>query len=114
MDYRLGARNGVALIREARALRVQVPFILLTGDASPEVDLEGMEAGAADYLQKSALTATALDRSVRYAMQQRKLEVQRIALAVEQAARERPSGPTRGRTSSSPCSDTSSATRWRR
>jgi len=88
VDYRLGARNGVALIREARALRIHVPFILLTGDASPEVDLEGMEAGAADYLQKSALTATVLDRSVRYAMQQRKLEVQRIALAVEQAARE--------------------------
>ena len=87
VDYRLGAMNGVSLIGDARALGVQVPFILLTGDASPEVDRAGMEAGAADYLQKSALTATALERSVRYAMQQRRLEVQRIALAVEQAAR---------------------------
>ena len=87
VDYRLGPANGVNLIAEAIAAGVRVPCILLTADESADVDLAGMQAGAADYLQKSALSAVLLERSIRYAMQHRRLDDQRTALAVEQAAR---------------------------
>ncbi len=88
VDYRLGARDGVTLISEAIASGVHVPCILLTGEPDPEVDMAGMRAGAADYLHKSTLSAALLERSIRYAVQHRRLEDQRLSLAVEQAARE--------------------------
>jgi signal transduction histidine kinase len=88
VDYRLGARDGIALIREAVAAGVRVPCILLTGQESEEVDLAGMQAGAFDYLQKSELSAAQLERSVRYAMQQKRVEEQRLQILLEQAARE--------------------------
>jgi signal transduction histidine kinase len=88
VDYRLGARDGVTLIAEVQASGVRVPCILLTGEPDPQVDMAGMRAGAADYLHKSTLSAALLERSIRYAVQHRRLEDQRVSLAVEQAARE--------------------------
>ncbi len=88
VDFRLGARDGVMLISEAQASGIRVPCILLTGERDPEVDMAGMRAGAADYLHKSTLSAALLERSIRYAVQHRRLEDQRVSLAVEQAARE--------------------------
>jgi signal transduction histidine kinase/CheY-like chemotaxis protein len=46
-----------------------------------------MRAGAADYLTKGPLTADLLERSIRYSIQQRRSEEQRIRLLREQAAR---------------------------
>jgi signal transduction histidine kinase/ActR/RegA family two-component response regulator len=70
------------------AAGVRVPCILLTGQESAEVDLAGMQAGAFDFLEKSELSAAQLERSVRYAMQQKRLEEQRLQIVLEQAARE--------------------------
>jgi len=67
LDYRLGAKNGIELLKEALELGCQSPIILLTGLGEHEVDVEAMKAGAADYLIKSALQADALERSIRYA-----------------------------------------------
>lgn len=78
IDYRLGERNGIDLVREAIELGCQAPIILLTGDGSREVDLEAMRAGASDYLVKSELTAPLLDRALRYAMERYRGE-QRLA-----------------------------------
>src|ERR1700738_4049219 len=52
VDYRLGKRSGVQLIREARESRLTTPMILLTGQGNREVDVEAMQAGATDYLVK--------------------------------------------------------------
>jgi DNA-binding NtrC family response regulator len=52
VDYRLGERTGVQLIREARESRLTTPMILLTGQGDHDVDVEAMEAGATDYLVK--------------------------------------------------------------
>ena len=48
VDYRLGARNGVELLREAMEEGCPAPIILLTGLRDRELDLRAMEAGAAD------------------------------------------------------------------
>jgi PAS domain S-box-containing protein len=69
VDYRLGERTGVQLIREAREPRINIPMILLTGHGSPDVDVEAMQAGATDYLVKNETPAALLDRTIRYALE---------------------------------------------
>jgi two-component system cell cycle sensor histidine kinase/response regulator CckA len=79
VDYRLGARNGVELLRSEAFRRAHMPAIMLTGDADPRVDNEAMEAGAVDYLLKHEVTPATLKRSLRYAT-----ERHRVAALLEQ------------------------------
>jgi two-component system, cell cycle sensor histidine kinase and response regulator CckA len=83
VDYRLGARNGIELLRAALEGGCQAPIILLTGSGQHQIDLEAMEAGAADYLVKANLQANALERSIRYTVQRRRA----AALAAFEQAR---------------------------
>ena len=69
-DYRLGGGTGIDLLREAHSCGCEMPIILLTGHDSQEVDQEASDAGAADYLCKTGLNSTELERAIRYAMQQ--------------------------------------------
>lgn len=70
LDYQLGARTGLDLLREAINSGIDMPFILLTGHDNPEIDREALENGAADYLCKVGLSATQLERSIRYSLRQ--------------------------------------------
>ncbi len=72
VDYRLGAQNGVELLRTAIDAGCQSPVILLTGSGRHTVDVEAMQAGAADYLVKAQLQADSLERSIRYAIQRKR------------------------------------------
>ncbi len=72
VDYRLGARNGVELLRDALEGGCQAPIIMLTGSGRHHIDVEAMQAGAADYLVKGRLDGNALERSIRYALQRKK------------------------------------------
>ena len=72
VDYRLGAQNGVELLRAALDRGCRAPVILLTGQGEHEIDLEAMKAGAADYLVKGRLDASLLERSIRYAIERRR------------------------------------------
>jgi PAS domain S-box-containing protein len=69
LDYRLGERSGLDLLREAGGEGRGAPMILLTGQGGDEVDTEAMKAGAADYLIKGRLDAPLLGRSIRYAVE---------------------------------------------
>ncbi len=68
VDYRLGERTGLELLREAIGRGCSAPIILLTGHADKEIDFQAMQAGAADYLVKSELTARLLERAIRYSL----------------------------------------------
>lgn len=72
VDFRLGQRTGLELIAEAIRRGCRAPLIMLTGQREREFDLQAMQAGAFDYLVKDQLSATALERSMRYAIQQRR------------------------------------------
>jgi len=74
LDYRLGERNGLELLREALRLGCKHPMILLTGQGDEAVDLEAMRSGAADYLVKGQTDARLLERSIRYALERRRVE----------------------------------------
>ena len=68
IDYRLGARDGLTLLREIRANGVDTPVVVLTGHGAEEVAVDAMKAGAADYLSKTQLSVETLDRTVRHAL----------------------------------------------
>lgn len=74
VDYRLGEHNGLELLQEAITNGCTCPFILLTGQGDRQIDLEAMNAGAVDYLEKSQLTAPLLERSIRYAIERKQTE----------------------------------------
>lgn len=74
VDYRLGARDGLQLLREANDKGVITPLILLTGQGDYEVDVKAMMAGAADYLVKGQIDAQLLERSIRYARERKRAE----------------------------------------
>ena len=82
IDYRLGARNGIELLREAQERGCSAPIILLTGQGEHEVDIEAMKAGAADYLIKGRLDSGLLERSIRYSIERKRAAV---TAAAEQA-----------------------------
>jgi signal transduction histidine kinase len=84
LDYRLGERTGLDLLRDARKRGCPAPVIFLTGLGESAVDREAMTAGASDYLEKSRLDATILERSIRYTLQQRRVEA-----SLEDKVRER-------------------------
>jgi signal transduction histidine kinase len=76
LDFRLGEKTGLDLLTEARRQPTAGPVILLTGQTVWEVDHAALEHGAADFLEKGRLDATLLDRSIRYALQQRGYEIE--------------------------------------
>jgi signal transduction histidine kinase len=75
VDYRLGPHSGVEFVRTAIARGCAAPMILLTGAGSRTVDLEAMDAGAADYLAKAQLSGDLLERSIRYALEHKRVTV---------------------------------------
>ncbi len=81
LDYRLGERNGLELLTEAVASGCKAPIILLTGQRGRELDIQAMEAGAADYLVKGQIDAALLERSIRYAIGRRQSEQQILHMA---------------------------------
>ena len=89
LDYRLPGATGVDVLAMLAGAGVRVPVVCLTGQGDEEVAVAAMKAGAADYLNKSNLTADRLERSIRYAMAIHRAEVERQQLlAREQRARE--------------------------
>lgn len=74
LDYRLGERTGLELLRESRTFQSCPPIIFLTGQGDQEIDVEAMKAGAADYLVKSRLCADTLERAIRYSIERRRAQ----------------------------------------
>jgi diguanylate cyclase (GGDEF)-like protein/PAS domain S-box-containing protein len=91
IDYRLGAHTGLELVRQGFAARPYAPVIMLTGEATYEMDLEATALGVTDYLVKQKLDSQILERSIRYAISHQKairdlsLSEERYSLAVRAA-----------------------------
>ena len=52
LDVRMPGMDGIKILREIKKSYPLVEVIMLTGHASTEVAIEGMELGAFDYLMK--------------------------------------------------------------
>jgi diguanylate cyclase (GGDEF)-like protein/PAS domain S-box-containing protein len=88
LDFQLGDRSGLDLLRALDDRGVRTPVVMLTATTDHQTDLDAMRAGAVDYLVKGEFTAPVLERVVRYAAERgRTLEKlreseERYALAV--------------------------------
>ncbi len=71
-DYLIGVQTGVDLLKRVTHLGITTPIIFLTGKYDHKIDLEAMEAGASDYLIKSAIDSEKLERSIRYTLNRQK------------------------------------------
>jgi signal transduction histidine kinase len=74
LDYRLGERDGLDLLHELHQAGCRVPIIMLSGQGGHEVDMQAMGAGAVDYLEKDGISASMLERTIRYAIERRRVE----------------------------------------
>jgi DNA-binding NtrC family response regulator len=52
LDVKMPGMDGIAALREIKKLSPDVEVLLLTGHATVESAVEGLEAGASDYLVK--------------------------------------------------------------
>ncbi len=68
LDFKLGPRDGLELIRMAKESGCNVPIVFLTAESSSDIDIEAMNAGALDYLVKGEISPSTLERSIRYAL----------------------------------------------
>ncbi|MGE5605878.1 MAG: EAL domain-containing protein, partial [Bacteroidota bacterium] len=74
LDYRLGEYTGLDLLQEIMARGFRIPTILLTGQGDHAIDIEAMNAGASDYLVKGEVGPVILERSIRYAIERKRME----------------------------------------
>jgi PAS domain S-box-containing protein len=69
VDYLLGEKTGLELLKDAIALGCEDPLVLLTGIGNRDVDIQAMTIGAVDYLVKSEINTEKLERCIRYALE---------------------------------------------
>jgi PAS domain S-box-containing protein len=69
VDYLLGAKTGLELLREAIDKGCEDPIVMLTGIGNRDIDIEAMKVGAVDYLVKSDINTEKLERCIRYALE---------------------------------------------
>ncbi len=68
LDFNLPDGDGLTFLRGMRNAGFSVPVIMLTGQDDPEVAVDLMLAGAADYIPKESLSPERLARSFRAAL----------------------------------------------
>ncbi|HUZ57653.1 MAG TPA: ATP-binding protein [Hanamia sp.] len=68
VDYRLGNKTGLDLLKECIHFQPDRPIILLTGKGNKSIDIEAMKSGATDYVIKSELNSEKLERCIRYSL----------------------------------------------
>ena len=73
IDHGLDTGSGLELVREAVARGYRKPMVMLTGIHDRQVDIQAMQAGAADYLLKDRLDASTLERCIRYTLERQRL-----------------------------------------
>lgn len=83
VDYRLGADTGLNLLADLAIQERRQPFIILTGAGDRRVEQRAMRMGVADYLVKGSFDAELLSRVLRYSLQRKAMEMQRIQHLIE-------------------------------
>ncbi|MEZ5669757.1 MAG: ATP-binding protein [Alphaproteobacteria bacterium] len=76
VDFHLPDGTALEVLAEARRLDWPAPLVVLTGMDNPNDDLLAMQVGAYDYLDKNSLRTESLERSIRYALDRKRLELE--------------------------------------
>ena len=70
VDEKLGDESGLGFVREAKAINLRTPIILLTQATNPGLEAAARRAGVADCLARDSIDAPLLQRTIRYAIDQ--------------------------------------------
>ncbi len=82
LDYRLDGRDTIELLRRSSSMEERaMPVIMLADNDDHLDDLEVIRQGAADYLSKQELSVSMLKRSVRYAIERKRIEQRLLTLS---------------------------------
>lgn len=79
LDYRLGADDGLEVLRAIRQAGSTCPVIFLTGKGNEAIAAESRRAGSDDYLVKSELTPSRLGTSISYVLEEHAAEQEQQA-----------------------------------
>lgn len=74
VDYLLGEKDGLQLIREAFPNGCTAPIILLTARGRRDIDEKALEMGVAEYFDKADIRLPLLERAMRYAINNKRIE----------------------------------------
>jgi DNA-binding NtrC family response regulator len=77
MDMRMPGMDGIQALREIKQRYPLIEVIMLTGHASMEAAIQGMELGAFDYLMKP-IDIDELIYKIQDAFQKRQLQIKKI------------------------------------
>ncbi len=73
LDHQFPDGDGLSLIDTAKVRGIDTPMIVLASQGSVELDRRAMALGASGYLDKDRLDPMLLERTIRYALQQRRI-----------------------------------------
>ncbi len=75
LDLNLPDSAGIETIKEVTTRFPELPIIIFTGIDDPSITLSAIQAGAQDYLVKGDISEDIIRRSIRYAIERKKIEM---------------------------------------
>lgn len=75
LDLSLPDASGLESIRRLRQIAPELPIVILSGSRDPEITLQAVECGAQDYLVKGQIDEALIVRTVRYALDRKRMEM---------------------------------------
>ena len=97
LDYNLGTRSGLDLLREAIQYGIHIPIIMITGTTDRSIDMQALRLGAADYVIKGETSPTLLERVIRHARERHRAEQEREMFHLERLESSPPLGMAGGK-----------------
>ncbi len=73
LDYKLGKRDGIRVLKDFREHGFIMPVIFLTGQGNEEVAVEAMQCGASNYFSKRNIDALKFIKAIRHAIHESKM-----------------------------------------
>lgn len=80
LDLSLPDAHGMETVTRMLDAAPAVPIIVLTGLTDETVAVQAVQAGAQDYLMKGSVDGGTLARAIRYAMERKRMEMERAGL----------------------------------
>jgi PAS domain S-box-containing protein len=74
IDLHLDESDGIHLIQAILEAGCKAPMIILTGEGDPDIEVESIHAGAADYLVKGQFDVLLLERVIRHAIERQRTQ----------------------------------------
>jgi diguanylate cyclase (GGDEF)-like protein len=90
LDLGVNGAPGLVALGEVRAVDPQVPVVLLCGLDEERVGIESLQAGSQDYLVRGQTNSYVLARSIRYAVERKRAELELAHRAMHDVLTELP------------------------